>query len=90
MYLRQNRPNPFRSRTSIQLELPSAAHVTLQIYDAGGRLVRHLPNKQLARDSHTIDWDGRDDRGGVVASGVYFYQLGVDDRTETRRLIMVR
>jgi hypothetical protein len=86
----QNRPNPFRGRTSIDLDLPAAEHVTLRIYTAEGRLVRRLLGGQLSSGQHRIDWDGRDDRGRQVPSGIYWYELQVDGRRESRRLVMVR
>jgi hypothetical protein len=88
--LHQNSPNPFNPATSIAFELPHAAHVTLRIYDVSGSMIRTLVNDRLARDVYRAEWDGRDDHGRNVRSGVYFYRLEEGERALTRRLVMLR
>jgi hypothetical protein len=93
--LLQNFPNPFNPETWIPYDLSQYASVDIYIYDVQGRLVRHLNiGKQVAGSYITKDksayWDGRDDRGEKVASGVYWYTLRAGDFNATRRMVIVK
>jgi hypothetical protein len=88
--LHQNRPNPFNPSTSIAFELPEAAPMILCIYDASGRTVRTLAQGNLERGLHGFEWDGCDDSGRRVGSGIYLCRLKVDDRSLTRKLVMLK
>ena len=79
-----------RRLTEIVFELPMAAHVTLRIYDIGGRLVRTLVEGKLHPDLHHVHWDGHNDLGNAVVSGVYWYRLETGDRTLSRKLVVAR
>ena len=83
-------PNPFTPRTTIRYELPEAAPVQLSVHDVSGRLVRTLVDTQQKAGDHTVVWDGRDDSGGVLASGVYFVRLESSGETESRRVVLIR
>jgi FlgD Ig-like domain len=83
-------PNPFNPRTSLRFELAKAGRTTLEIFDGRGRRVRQLYSGELSAGAHTIQWDGRDDRGQSCASGAYFVQLQQGTRHEARRLALVR
>jgi hypothetical protein len=89
LVLRQNSPNPFRSRTSIGFTLPASGRVTLRIYDASGRLVRELLDQRLSRDDHNIIWNGRDEHGRAAAAGIYWYRLSFGGETVAKRLILL-
>jgi len=86
----QNRPNPFNPRTSISFEVPRDGHVSLVVYDVRGRLVRTLMDETVSTGQRTVVWDGRDDAGKLVASGVYIYRVAGFDRTITRRMALLR
>ncbi len=73
--LEQNHPNPFNPETTIRYSLPSRAQVQLVIYDLAGRVVKYLVSEQQAPGEHSAQWNGRDDAGNSVASGVYAYRL---------------
>jgi hypothetical protein len=90
LILRQNHPNPFQARTSIEFALPAEGRATLRIYDVRGHLVRELLNQQLPRDVHTVVWDGRDSHGRTIASGTYWYRLTAGGETVSRLLIRYR
>lgn len=90
LLLGQNRPNPMRTQTTIDFDLPTAERVKLRIYDAGGRLVRQLLDGRFAPDSYSVSWDGRDDSGLSAPPGIYWYQLDVGNRVEARHLVMAR
>lgn len=83
-------PNPFRGGTVIRFALPEAASVRVAVFDVAGRLVRTLVERPVAAGTYTVRWDGRDDRGHAVSSGVYLYSLQNGDRTVTRRVVRVR
>lgn len=88
--LRQNRPNPFNPTTAIEYELSSAADVSLTIFDIGGRRVRRLDTGPKSAGPHTIRWDGRNDAGEPVSSGVYVYKLVAGEFVATRKMVLIR
>ncbi|MBN1827262.1 MAG: T9SS type A sorting domain-containing protein [Candidatus Eisenbacteria bacterium] len=91
--LQPNTPNPFNPTTQIRFTIPEGngkQSVSLVVYDASGRKIRTLVNGPEAPGLHTVEWNGTDDRGGDVASGVYFCRLLSGERSETRRLVLVR
>ena len=90
-----NFPNPFNPETWIPYQLAEPAHVRIQIYDVLGQLVRELDLGEQSTGSHlsrqrAASWDGRNDRGEVVSSGVYFYTLEAGNYQKTRRMTVVR
>lgn len=88
--LEQNRPNPFNPRTSIGFSLARAGHVRLSLYDLAGRLVRTLADEAFGSGRYALTWDGRDDAGAAVSSGVYVYRLEVDGQTRERKMTLIR
>ncbi len=88
--LRQNTPNPFNPSTTIAFSLPESAPVTLAIYDVNGRMVRTLVSGERAAGMHEVVWNGMDDNGRAVASGVYVYRLAAGNDVSTRRLALIR
>jgi hypothetical protein len=91
--LMQNAPNPFAGGTSIRFSLPTSSRVDLRVFDVRGRLVKTLAasgSGAFAPGIHTVQWDGRDDYGRRVASGVYFYKLQAGGRMATRKMVMLR
>jgi hypothetical protein len=83
-------PNPFGSRTTMTCLLPAATRVRLTVYDVQGRRVATLVNSALPAGVHELSWDGRDDTNAAVSSGTYFLRLQAGDRTETRRVVVIR
>ncbi len=93
--LMQNYPNPFNPETWIPFQLQDSAQVTIQIYDAKGSLVRTLNLGQQSAGfyrnrANAAYWDGRNDAGEKVASGIYFYQLRAGDFSDTRRMLILK
>ena len=88
--LAQNHPNPFNGRTAISYRLPGPGTVELILYDLLGRPVRRLVSKYQGAGSYRVAWDGTDDRGLAVATGVYLYRLKAGDQQLSRRLLLVR
>jgi hypothetical protein len=89
--LHPNTPNPFSKRTLIRYDLPQSAEVELAIYDLAGRKVRTLLSAAVRSPGpHETSWDGRDDAGNAVASGVYFAKLEAGADVERRRLVLLK
>ncbi|MCL1594333.1 MAG: T9SS type A sorting domain-containing protein, partial [Actinomycetia bacterium] len=76
--------------TSIRFALSDNGHVRLTIYDTAGRRVRELVNEYMAAGEHGRIWNGRDDSGRRVVSGVYSYRLEANGLVQTKRLVVVR
>jgi len=89
--LHQNTPNPFNPMTTISFDLARDSHVSLKIYDVAGRLVRSLTNEQLtAGFNKQVVWNGLDNSGNRVSSGVYFYRLVAADFTATKKMVVMK
>lgn len=84
-------PNPFREGTVIQLDVGSSARgVSLKIHDVTGRVVRALETEGVRSGRYQVTWDGTNDRGQYVASGVYFVSLEAAGVRDTGRLVYLR
>jgi hypothetical protein len=83
-------PNPFRAATTLRLDLPAAAVVSVEVYSPDGRRVRTLTGGALAAGSHALPWDGRDDVGRAVPPGLYFCRAQVGGWQATQRLVRLR
>ena len=83
-------PNPFNPRTTIALDLPRAGEVAVRLYDIRGRLVRTLHDGPLGEGRHELTWDGDDDAGRAMASGVYFYEVRAAGEERIGKLTLVR
>jgi hypothetical protein len=88
--LSQNYPNPFNPVTTIKFGLKEKGHVSLRIYDVAGRLVRTLVDEVRKAGSYEELWDGKNNRGTHVASGVYFYRFKTRDFEKTRKMVLLR
>lgn len=86
-------PNPFAGETEISFAIPGGegpARVTLRIYDARGRLVKTIISSNAGPGTHSMTWDGTDDRRCPVASGLYFYRLTWNGASRTRSMVLLR
>jgi hypothetical protein len=83
-------PNPFNPRTEIRFAQAAAGPVRLEIFDARGRLVRTLLNEVRAAGSQSVVWNGGDDAGREVASGVYLVRLATASGTTTAKALLAR
>ena len=88
--LEQNVPNPFNPSTRIAFTLYRGARTALRIFDATGRLVATLLDRDLPPGRHDVTWDGLNDRSQRVATGVYFYQLRSGAVLETRNMVLLK
>jgi hypothetical protein len=83
-------PNPFNPSTTIALDLPRASDVQVHLYNLRGALVRVLADERLAAGRHQLTWDGRDDDGNPVASGVYFVETRALQEVRLAKLTLVK
>jgi hypothetical protein len=95
--LSQNYPNPFNPLTTIhfrvdgsQFVVHSPLHTTLVIYNILGQKVRTLVDEERLPGEYKVIWDGRDERGKEVSSGIYFYQLKTKDYTDTKKMVLLK
>jgi hypothetical protein len=89
-HLGQNVPNPFNPTTSITYSLSMADNVKLRFFDSQGRVVRTLIDGRKDAGEHTVTWDGRNDSGQPLPSGVYYYELGGNVAKESRKAILLK
>jgi hypothetical protein len=85
-----NYPNPFNPATTIKYVISSAQTISLAIYDVRGRLVRTIESGARSSGPHTSLWNGRDDAGQAVASGVYYVRLAGENEMLTRKIVMLK
>jgi hypothetical protein len=83
-------PNPFNPTTTIRFALTETGPVELNIYDLAGRLVARPLSERLEAGAHEIEWEGRDDAGHALASGVYFLRFQAGETTDTGKLILLK
>jgi hypothetical protein len=88
--LEQNFPNPFNPNTQIRYRLPAAGRIELGIFNVVGQQVRRLVEGTQVAGLHQVDWDGRDEAGHRVESGLYFYRLETDAAVQTRKMLLVK
>jgi len=88
--LQQNSPNPFNPSTEIGFSLPRPSEVVLDIYDISGKRVRRLLEEHRPAGQHSARWNGLDERGSPVVSGVYFYMLRAGKQSDSRKMILLR
>ena len=88
--LDQNYPNPFNPSTTVRYSLAAQSEVSLVIYDVLGRRIRSLVNATQQAGFREVVWDGRNDSGVQVASGIYLYRLEAGDLVATRKLMLMK
>ena len=90
MALLPNAPNPFNPSTQIEFQLPEAGAVKLAIYNILGQQIHTLEKGEWVAGVHRIIWDGVDDMGRGVSSGVYLYHFESDGLQQTRRMLLLK
>ena len=88
--LYQNYPNPFNPSTEITFNLTQSDDVSVLIYNVLGQSVKLLLNDHLNAGTHSVSWDGRDESGNQVSSGIYFYKLIVEDDNEIKKMVLIK
>ena len=88
--LTYSKPNPMRNSTAIEYYVPTAQKVSLRIYDVSGQLIKTLLDSPMEAGTHQAVWNGLDEQGRAVSSGVYFYQLQGETENTTKKLVVTR
>lgn len=87
----QNYPNPFNLQTQIQFVLSQETDVTVKVFNILGREVKTLvQSKQMSKGSHKIEWNGEDNFGNVVPSGMYLYQIQAGNSVLTKKMSLLK
>lgn len=88
--LTQNYPNPFNPTTKFKFSLPKQSDVKIVIFDIMGREIKTLVNTKLVIGKYEVDWDGSNNAGNSVSSGVYFYKIIAGSYVDTKKMIMLK
>ncbi|MFC1724587.1 FlgD immunoglobulin-like domain containing protein [candidate division KSB1 bacterium] len=88
--IKQNFPNPFNPSTQIKYQLPEAASVTIKVYNILGKEIRTLVNAKESAGYKTVMWDGLDNNGVPVASGIYLYRIKAGQFNATKRMVFIK
>ena len=88
--LAQNFPNPFNPDTNIRFDVKDRGNVSLIIYNALGQKVHTLLDESMNPGAYSRKFNGKDDRGMELSSGLYFYQIKVNDFSDTKKMILVK
>ena len=88
--LSQNYPNPFNPETKIRYQLPNSGKVVVKIFDILGREVKSLVDEKLEAGFHEVTWNGRNNSGTRVSSGVYYYQIRSGEFKHTKKMILMK
>ena len=89
--LNQNYPNPFNPTTTIKLTIANTANTEIVIYNIKGQTVNALVNDRFDAGTYQVMWNGKDENGKSVTSGIYFYQLKAGkDFSQTKRMILIK
>lgn len=88
--LNQNFPNPFNPETTISFDMPKAGNARLDVFNVKGQLVKNLFNGNAPYGKTNLVWNGTDNSGQNVPSGLYFYRLNTNGRSETRKMMLMK
>lgn len=86
----QNYPNPFNPVTFIKYDLAEDSRVRMDIYNVKGQLVKTLLNQEMSAGTHSVTWDGKDEGGRAVSSGVYFYRMSLPNKVLTNKMLLLK
>lgn len=89
-YLSQNYPNPFNPVTTINYGVAKQGFVKIAIYDVVGRKIKDLINNNHSPGHYQVNWNGTNSWSEKVSSGIYYYQLILDNNTETKKLLLLK
>ena len=88
--LLQNYPNPFNPSTTIEYQLPKTGNVEIKIYSINGQLVKKLESTHQIAGTHAVVWDGKNNGGQTVASGLYVYQVAFENSTLAKKMLFIK
>lgn len=88
--LKQNYPNPFNPTTEIRFDVPEAGYVTLAVHNMLGQKVKVLKSEELQAGYHIVNWDGTNDLGSLMSSGMYFYSIQAAEFQATKKMLFLK
>ena len=88
--LHGNYPNPFNPSTNIQFTIPQPGNVKIDIYNINGELVSSLTNKDYSIGTHSVTWNGKDNSGNNVSSGIYLYRMTSNNFAQSNRMLLLK
>jgi len=88
--LKQNYPNPFNPVTTIKYQIPAESRVVLSVYNILGQRIKTILNDVQPAGYYTVQWNGRDETGNQVASGIYFYRIQADGYVNTCKMLFMK
>ena len=88
--LEQNHPNPFNPMTSISYSIPSAGEVNLSVFNTLGQRIITLVDNYQDAGTYIVEWNGTNDCGDPVSSGIYFYKIMINNDTECRKMLLLK
>lgn len=88
--LSQNYPNPFNQKTVIRYSLPRDCAVKLSVYNLLGERVKTLVNERQSANDYQVEWDGKNEEGQDVASGIYLYKIDIGESTDRRKMVIIK
>lgn len=88
--LHQNYPNPFNPQTEISFDIAATSHARLCVYNVLGQAVRTLADGMFSAGSYTVTWDGTDESGQSVASGIYLYRLEAGEQSVSKKMMLLK
>lgn len=90
LYLNQNYPNPFNPTTNISYQISTTGFVSLTVYDLLGRQIKTLVSGVQPNGNYTVNWNGKDELGNSVPSGVYLYSLKTGNFVESKKMVLLK
>ena len=85
-----NYPNPFNPITTIQYELPNYSNVKVTLFDITGRTIKEIKFGEMAPGRHAYVWDGTNDVGNLVSTGIYFFQINAGSNTAIKKMLLLK
>ncbi len=85
-----NHPNPFNPETEISYQLAEKSHVTIEVYNIKGQSVKLLVNEETEAGIYHVIWDGKDEKGKLTSSGIYYYRMTTEKYSSTRKMILMK
>jgi hypothetical protein len=88
--LKQNYPNPFNPTTEIRFDVPENGYVLLSVHNMLGQKVKTLKSEELQAGYHIVNWDGTNDLGSQMSSGMYFYSIQTSEFKATKKMLFLK
>ena len=88
--LSQNYPNPFNALTTITYHIPNPSNVDIMVYDSRGKIVKNILRDFQISGKYSVNWDGKNNNGIAVSSGIYFYEIQTQYTHQKRKMLLLK